>query len=87
VTIQLLAYHVGILNPPYESTTNLPPSSGTEIWLNGFMTSIAIVDSPLRRSSSIDFANTHYSVRGVDVLWLCTVGLGCVCGEDCQDED
>lgn len=79
----LLGFHVDILSQRGEWIEDSLPSSDTEIWSAAY--TMIRMDSAWKISGQEDFAGTHYK-GWADVKWLCTVGLGCVCGEECREE-
>lgn len=66
------------------------PSTVTETWSKEFLKRVAEMDNTIlgkeclpRKLSDDNSASIHYKGYA-DVLWLCTVGFGCVCGEECR---
>ena len=82
MTINLLAFHVDILSLSEEISQTCASTSDTGILLSDF--TLSMHTGQERPSMPGDSADTPYS-GWADVKWLCTVGHGCVCGEDCDE--
>jgi hypothetical protein len=84
LTLQLVAYHVDILSLTIDDgEAPMHYSSDTVTSLSGFAKAIRM--GYRNKPYSERFASTHYN-GWADTRWICTVGLGCVCEEGC-DED
>lgn len=84
MTIDLLSFHVDTLRIQSDYSQILEHSIDMETSLPGLMILRHQVFTSME--SDINSATTMKSIQGwADVTWLCQVGFGCICGEDCDE--